>query len=99
MKKTRVKFDSENSLFIKSNTGAYVYKIIYDSFMLIESMSGKQESSVMIFYNGDTLLLEGVVDNETIEEKFFSALNLRPINIFYEEIIYISSFNQRVIPL
>lgn len=99
MKKTRIKFDSENSLFIKSDTGAYVYKIIYDSFMLIESMSGKQESSVMIFYNGDTLLLESVVDNETIEEKFFSALNLRPINIFYEEIIYISSFNQRVIPL
>lgn len=96
MKKTRVKLDSENSLFIRSDTGSYIYRIIYDSFVLVESENWKQESSVMIFYNGETLLLQSVVDKKTIEGKFSLALNLSPITIFLEEIIYINSLNPKV---
>ena len=91
MKKTRVNFNSENSLFIRNDMGTCVYKVIYDSLVLVEPARGEQESSVMIFYHGKNLLLKSVVDDETIEEKFSSALNLRPINIFLEEIMDITS--------
>lgn len=96
MKKTKVKLDSESLLFIRSNKGTYIYRVTYDSFTLVESENWKQESSVMIFYNGNSLILQSVVDKETIEGKFSLALSLSPITIFYEEIIYINSLNPKV---
>ena len=85
MKKTRVKLDSENSLFIKTNKGTCLYEVIYDSCLLVEndeSEEKKQEYCVMIFYNGETLLLQSVVSKKTIEEKFSLLLNKCTIIIY-----------------
>ena len=96
MKKTRVKLDSENSLLIRSERGTSVYEVFYDSCMLVESEEASQEYCVMIFYNGDNLLLQTVVNKETIEEKFRWILNKAPVEIYSEELVYINSFNPKV---
>ena len=96
MKKTRVKLDSENSLLIRSERETSIYEVFYDSCMLVESEEASQEYCVMIFYNGDNLLLQTVVNKETIEEKFRWILNKAPIEIYSEELVYINSFSPKV---
>ena len=96
MKKTRVKLDSENSLLIRSERGTSIYKVFYDSCMLVESEEASQEYCVMIFYNDDNLLLQTVVNKETVEEKFRWILNKCPIEIYSEELVYINSFSPKV---
>ena len=96
MKKTRVKLDSENSLLIRDKSGISVYEVFYDSCMLVESEDASQEYCVMIFYNGDNLLLQAVVNKETTEEKFRWILNKAPIEIYSEELIYVNSSNPKV---
>ena len=99
MKKTRIKLDSENSLFIKTNKGTYLYEIVYDSCLLVEndeSEEKEQEYCVMIYYNGETLLLQSVVSKKTIEEKFSLILNKGIIAIYSDELIYVNSSNPKV---
>ena len=96
MKKTRVKLDSENSLLVRGKRGTSIYKVFYDSCMLVESEEASQEYCVMIFYNGDNLLLQTVVNKETTEEKFYWILNKCPIEIYSEELVYINSFSPKV---
>ena len=96
MKKTRVKLDSENSLLIRSERETSIYEVFYDSCMLVESEEASQEYCVMIFYNGDNLLLQTVVNKETIEEKFRWILNKAPVEIYSEELVYINSFSPKV---
>ena len=96
MKKTRVKLDSENSLLIRSEREICIYEIFYDSCMLVESEEASQEYCVMIFYNDDNLLLQTVVNKETIEKKFRWILNKSPIEIYSEELVYINSFSPKV---
>lgn len=96
MKKTRVKLDSENSLLIKSESGISIYEVFYDSCVLVESEEALQEYCVMVFYNGDNLLLQTVVSKETIEEKFYWILNKAPVEIYSEELGYMNYFNPKV---
>ncbi len=96
MKKTRVKLDSENSLLIKSERGICIYEVVYDSCVLVESEEVSQEYCVMVFYNGDNLLLQTVVSKETIEEKFYWILNKAPIEIYSEELVYVNSSSPKV---
>ena len=96
MKKTRVKLDSENSLLVRGEKGICIYEIFYDYCMLVESEEASQEYCVMIFYNGDNLLLQTVVNKETIEEKFRWILNKGPIEIYSEELVYINSHSPKV---
>lgn len=96
MKKTRIKLDSENSLFVRSESGISIYEVFYDSCVLVESEEVSQEYCVMIFYNGDNLLLQAVVNKETIEEKFRWILNKAPIEIYSEELVYINSYSPKV---
>ena len=96
MKKTRVKLDSENSLLVRGKRGTSIYKVFYDSCMLVESEEASQEYCVMIFYNDDNLLLQAVVNKETVEEKFRWILNKSPIEIYSEELVYINSFSPKV---
>ena len=96
MKKTRVKLDSENSLLVKGERGICIYEVFYDSCMLVESEEASQEYCVMIFYNGDNLLLQTVVNKETVEEKFRWILNKSLIEIYSEELVYINSFSPKV---
>ena len=96
MKKTRVKLDSENSLLVRGKRGTSIYKVFYDSCMLVESEEASQEYCVMIFYNDDNLLLQTVVNKETVEEKFRWILNKGPIEIYSEELVYINSFSPKV---
>ena len=96
MKKTRVKLDSENSLLVRGERGISIYEVFYDSCMLVENEEAWQEYCVMIFYNGDNLLLQTVVNKETIEEKFYWILNKAPIEIYSEELVYINSFSPKV---
>ena len=96
MKKTRVKLDFENSLLVRGEKGICIYEIFYDSCMLVESEEASQEYCVMIFYNGDNLLLQTVVNKETIEEKFRWILNKGPIIIYSDELIYVNSSNPKV---
>lgn len=99
MKKTRVKLDSENSLLVSGKRGTSIYKVFYDSCMLVESEEASQEYCVMIFYNDDNLLLQAVVNKETTEEKFYWILNKGPIEIYSEELVYINSLSPKVKPL
>lgn len=96
MKKTRVKLDSENSLLIRGKRETSIYKVFYDSCMLVESEEASQEYCVMIFYNDDNLLLQAVVNKKTTEEKFYWILNRGPIEIYSEELVYINSFSPKV---
>ena len=96
MKKTRVKLDSENSLLVKGERGICIYEVFYDSCMLVESEEASQEYCVMIFYNDDNLLLQTVVNKETVEEKFRWILNKSLIEIYSEELVYINSFSPKV---
>ena len=96
MKKTRVKLDSENSLLVRSERGICIYEIFYDSCVLVETNDEKEQNCVMIFYSGKDLLLESVVNKETIEEKFRWILNKGPIEIYSEELIYVNSSNPKV---
>ena len=96
MKKTRVKLDSENSLLIRNGREVCIYEVFYDSCMLVESEEASQEYCVMIFYNGDNLLLQAVVNKKTTEEKFYWILNKAPIEIYSEELVYINSFSPKV---
>ena len=96
MKKTRVKLDSENSLLIRNEKGICIYEMFYDSCMLVESEEASQEYCVMIFYNDDNLLLQTVVNKETIEEKFRWILNKAPVEIYSEELVYVNSSNPKV---
>ena len=96
MKKTRVKLDAENSLLVRGKRGTSIYKVFYDSCMLVESEEASQEYCVMIFYNDDNLLLQAVVNKETTEEKFYWILNKGPIEIYSEELVYINSFSPKV---
>ena len=64
--------------------------------MLVESEEASQEYCVMIFYNDDNLLLQAVVNKETVEEKFRWILNKSPIEIYSEELVYINSFSPKV---
>ena len=96
MKKTRVKLDSENSLLVRGERGICIYEIFYDSCMLVESEEASQEYCVMIFYNDDNLLLQTVVNKETIEKKFYLILNKCPIIIYSDELIYVNSSNPKV---
>ena len=96
MKKTRVKLDSENSLLIRGKSGISVYEVFYDSCMLVESEDASQEYCVIIFYNDDNLLLQTVVNKETIEEKFRWILNKGPIEIYSEELVYVNSSSPKV---
>ena len=96
MKKTRVKLDSENSLLVRGKRGTSIYKVFYDSCMMVESEEASQEYCVMIFYNDDNLLLQTVVNKETVEEKFRWILNKGPIEIYSEELVYINSFSPKV---
>ena len=96
MKKTRVKLDSENSLLVRGKRGTSIYKVFYDSCMLVESEEASQEYCVMIFYNGDNLLLQTVVNKKTTEEKFYWILNKGPIEIYSKELVYINSFSPKV---
>lgn len=99
MKKTRVKLDSENSLLVRSKRGVCIYEVFYDSCMLVESEEASQEYCVMIFYNNDNLLLQTVVNKETIEEKFYWILNKGQIEIYSKELVYINSCSPKVKPL
>ena len=94
MKKTRVKLDSENSLLVRGKRG--IYEVFYNSCMLVESEDASQEYCVMIFYNDDNLLLQTVVNKETIEEKFRWILNKGPIEIYSEELVYMNSSSPKV---
>ena len=96
MKKTRVTLDSENSLLVRGERGISIYEVFYDSCMLVESEEASQEYCVMIFYNGDNLLLQTVVNKETIEEKFYWILNKGQIEIYSKELVYINSFSPKV---
>lgn len=96
MKKTKVKLDSENSLLIRNEREVCIYEVFYDSCMLVESEEASQEYCVMIFYNGDNLLLQTVVNKETIEEKFRWILNKAPVEIYSKELVYINSFSPKV---
>ena len=96
MKKTKVKLDSENSLLVRSERGVCIYEIFYDSCMLVESEEVSQEYCVMIFYNGDNLLLQAVVNKETTEEKFYWILNKSQIEIYSEELVYVNSSSSKV---
>ena len=96
MKKTRVKLDSENSLLIRNERGICIYEIFYNSCMLVESEEASQEYCVMIFYNDDNLLLQAVVNKETIEEKFRWILNKSQIEIYSEELVYMNSSSSKV---
>ena len=96
MKKTRVKFDSENSLLVRGEREICIYEIFYDSCMLVESEEASQEYCVMIFYNDDNLLLQSVISKETTEEKFRWILNKGPIEIYSEEFVYINSRSPKV---
>ena len=96
MKKTRVKLDSENSLLIRSKRGTPIYEVFYDSCMLVEIEEASQEYCVMIFYNNDNLLLQTIVNKETIEEKFRWILNKGPIEIYSEELVYVNSSSSKV---
>lgn len=96
MKKTRVKLDSENSLLIRSESGICFYEVVYDSCILVESEEAPQEYCVMVFYNDDNLLLQTVVNKETIEEKFYWILNKAPIEIYSEELVYVNSSSPKV---
>ena len=96
MKKTGVKLDSENSLLVRGERGICIYEVFYDSCMLVESEEASQEYCVMIFYNGDNLLLQTVVNKETIEEKFRWILNKAPVEIYSEELVYVNSSNPKV---
>lgn len=96
MKKTRVKLDSENSLLVRGKRGTSIYKVFYDSCMLVESEDASQEYCVMIFYNDDNLLLQTVVNKETIEERFRWILNKGPIEIYSKELVYINSCSPKV---
>ena len=96
MKKTRVKLDSENARLVRSEREICIYEMFYDSCMLVESEEASQEYCVMIFYNGDNLLLQTVVNKETIEEKFRWILNKGPIEIYSEELVYVNSSNPKV---
>ena len=96
MKKTRVTLDSENSLLVRGERGISIYEVFYDSCMLVESEEVSQEYCVMIFYNGDNLLLQTVVNKETTEEKFYWILNNGPIEIYSKELVYINSFSPKV---
>lgn len=96
MKKTRVKLDSENSLLIRNEREVCIYEVFYDSCMLVESEEASQEYCVMIFYNDDNLLLQAVVNKETIEEKFRWILNKGPIKIYSEELVYVNSSSPKV---
>ena len=96
MKKTRVKLDSENSLLIRNEREICIYEIFYDSCMLVESEEASQEYCVMIFYNDDNLLLQTVVNKETVEEKFRWILNKAPVEIYSEELVYINSHSPKV---
>lgn len=96
MKKTKVKLDSENSLLIRSESGICIYEVVYDSCILVESEEAPQEYCVMVFYNDDNLLLQTVVNKETIEEKFYWILNKAPIEIYSEELVYVNSSSPKV---
>ena len=96
MKKTRVKLDSENSLLVRGKRGTSIYKVFYDTCMLVESEEASQEYCVMIFYNDDNLLLQAVVNKETTEEKFYWILNKGPIEIYSEELVYANSSSPKV---
>ena len=96
MKKTRVKLDSENSLLVRGKRGTSIYKVFYDSCMLVESEEASQEYCVMIFYNDGNLLLQTVVNKETTEEKFYWILNKGPIEIYSEELVYVNSSSPKV---
>ena len=96
MKKTRVKLDSENSLLVRGKRGISIYKVFYDSCMLVESEDASQEYCVMIFYNNDNLLLQTVVNKETIEERFRWILNKGLIEIYSEELVYMNSSSPKV---
>ena len=96
MKKTRVKLDSENSLLVRSEREICIYEMFYDSCMLVESEEASQEYCVMIFYNDDNLLLQAVVNKETIEEKFRWILNKSQIEIYSEELVYMNSSSSKV---
>lgn len=96
MKKTRVKLDSENSLLIKSESGISIYEVFYDSCVLVESEEAPQEYCVIVFYNDDNLLLQTVVNKETIEEKFYWILNKAPIEIYSEELVYMNYSSSKV---
>lgn len=96
MKKTRVKLDSENSLLVRGERGISIYEVFYDSCILVESEEESQEYCVMIFYNDGNLLLQTVVNKETIEEKFRWILNKAPIEIYSKELVYINSFSPKV---
>lgn len=99
MKKTRVKLDSENSLLVNGKRGTSIYEVFYDSCMLVESEDASQEYCVMIFYNDGNLLLQTVVNKETIEEKFRWILNKGPIEIYSKELVYVNSSSPKVKPL
>ena len=96
MKKRRLKLDSENSLLIRNEGGICIYEIFYDSCMLVESEEASEEYCVMIFYNDDNLLLQAVVNKETVEEKFRWILNKGPIEIYSEELMYVNSSSPKV---
>lgn len=97
MKKTRIKLDSENSLFVVSHNGKTgLYKMNYDYCVLAESEEEEQEYCIMIFYNNEALLLQSVVNKKTIEKKFSLILNKHPIVIYSQEVIYINSANPKV---
>ena len=96
MKKTRVKLDSENSLLVRSERGVCIYEIFYDSCILVESEEASQEYCVMLFYNEGNLLLQTVVNKETIEEKFRWILNKAPVEIYSEELVYVNSSSPKV---
>lgn len=96
MKKTRVKLDSENSLLVRGKRGTSIYEVFYDSCMLVESEDASQEYCVMIFYNDGNLLLQTVVNKETIEEKFRWILNKGLIEIYSEELVYMNSSSPKV---
>lgn len=96
MKKTRVKLDSENSLLVRGERGISIYEVFYDSCMLVESEEASQEYCVMLFYNDGNLLLQTVVNKETIEEKFYWILNKGQIEIYSDELMYVNSSNPKV---
>lgn len=96
MKKTRVKLDSENSLLVRGERGISIYEVFYDSCMLVESEEASQEYCVMLFYNDGNLLLQTVVNKETIEEKFYWILNNGQIEIYSEELMYVNSSGPKV---
>lgn len=73
--------------------------MFYDSCMLVESEDASQEYCVMIFYNNDNLLLQTIVNKETIEEKFRRILNKAPVEIYSEELVYVNSSSPKVKPL